>query len=41
MGALLDAYDLEPLFTDVQPAKQQIGGVARASRPVRVRYSAR
>ena len=39
--ALLDAYDLEALFTDVQPKKQQIGGVARASRPVKVRYTAR
>ena len=37
---LLDAYDLEPLFTDVRPRRQQIGGVARASRPVRVRYTA-
>jgi cytochrome P450 len=39
--ALLDAYDLEPLFTDVPPRKQQIGGVARAAKPVRVRYTAR
>jgi cytochrome P450 len=39
--ALLDAYDLEPLFTDAQPRKQQIGGVARAAKPVRVRYTAR
>jgi cytochrome P450 len=39
--ALLDAYDLEPLFTDAQPRKQQIGGVARASKPVRVRYTTR
>ncbi len=39
--ALLDAYDLEPLFTDVRPRKQQIGGVARAAGPVRVRYTRR
>jgi hypothetical protein len=32
--ALLDAWDLQPLFTDVQPRKQQIGGVARAAKPV-------
>ncbi len=38
---LLEAYDLEPLFTDVQPRKQQIGGVSRASGPVRVRYTRR
>ena len=38
---LLDAYDLEPLFTEVRPRKQQIGGVARASRPARVRFTAR
>lgn len=38
---LLDAYDLEPLHTTVTPRRQQIGGVARASRPVPVRYTAR
>ena len=38
---LLDAYDLAPLFTDVPMRRQQIGGVARAARPVRVRYSLR
>jgi cytochrome P450 len=35
---LLEAYELEPLFTEVRPRKQQIGGVARAAHPVRVRY---
>jgi cytochrome P450 len=35
---LLDAYELEPLFTEVRPRTQQIGGVARAAHPVRVRY---
>ena len=38
---LLDAYDLQPLFTEVRPRKQQIGGIARASGPVRVRYQSR
>ena len=38
---LLDAYDLEPLFSEVRPRRQQIGGVARAARPARVRYTAR
>jgi cytochrome P450 len=38
---LLDAYDLEPLFTEVTPRKQQIGGISRASKPVRVRYTNR
>ena len=38
---LLDAYDLQPLFTEVRPRRQQIGGVARAAHPVRVRYRAR
>lgn len=37
---LLEAYDLEPLFDDVRPRRQQIGGVARAAGPVRVRYRA-
>ncbi|MBW8801901.1 MAG: hypothetical protein JF597_52770 [Streptomyces sp.] len=38
---LLDAYELEPLFTQVRPRRQQIGGVSRAAGPVRVRYSRR
>lgn len=38
---LLDAYDLEPLFREAKPRRQQIGGVARAARPCRVRYTAR
>jgi cytochrome P450 len=38
---LLDAYDLVPEFDEVTMRRQQIGGVARAAHPVRVRYSAR
>jgi cytochrome P450 len=38
---ILDAYDLTPQFTDVGMRRQQIGGVARAAHPVRVRYAAR
>ncbi len=38
---LLDAYDLEPLFTEVKPRKQQLGGIARAAGPVKVSYRAR
>jgi cytochrome P450 len=41
LRALLEAYELEPLFTDVKPRKQQIGGISRASKPVRVRYRTR
>ncbi|MCU1602265.1 MAG: Cytochrome [Frankiales bacterium] len=35
---LLEAFDLQPLFDEVQPRKQQIGGISRSSKPVRVRY---
>lgn len=38
---LLDRYELEPLFTSASPRKRQIGGVARAARPCRVRYRSR
>jgi hypothetical protein len=38
---LLDAYELTPLFHDVAVRRQQIGGVARAAGPVRVRYERR
>lgn len=38
---LLDDYDVAPLFTQVQPRRQQIGGVSRAAGPVRVRYTRR
>ena len=37
---LLDAYDLTPEFGEVPMRRQQLGGVARAARPVRVRYVA-
>jgi cytochrome P450 len=37
---LVETYDLEPEFTDVEPRRRQLGGVARAERPVRVRYRA-
>ncbi|MDP3710919.1 MAG: cytochrome [Mycobacteriales bacterium] len=36
--ALVDALDLEPMFADAAPRRRQIGGVARAERPCRVRY---
>lgn len=39
--ALLDAYDLEPGFTDPRPLTRQIGGVARADRPTPVTYRRR
>jgi cytochrome P450 len=38
---LLDRYELEPLFTTASPRKRQVGGVARAARPCRVRYRSR
>jgi cytochrome P450 len=37
---LLDAYELTPEFGEVPMRRQQLGGVARAARPVRVRYAA-
>lgn len=39
--SLVDALDLQPLFTSAEPRRRQIGGVARAARPCRVRYAAR
>jgi cytochrome P450 len=41
LRGLLDRYQLEPLFTSASPRKRQIGGVARAARPCRVRYRRR
>ncbi len=38
---LLATYDVTPEFTEVAPRRQQIGGVARASGPVRVTYRRR
>jgi cytochrome P450 len=38
---LLEAYELTPGFTEVTPRRQQIGGIARASGPVRVTYRRR
>ncbi len=38
---LVDSYDLTPLFTDVQPRRRQIGGVARAAAPCPVSYARR
>ncbi len=38
---LLDRYDLTPRFTDAVPRRRQIGGVARAARPCRIRYRQR
>jgi cytochrome P450 len=39
--ALVDALELEPLFTTAAPRRRQIGGVARAERPCRVSYRRR
>ena len=39
--ALLDKYEIEPLFDAPQPLRRQLGGVARADRPCRVRYRLR
>ena len=39
--ALVDALELEPLFTGAEPRRRQIGGVARAARPCVVRYRRR
>jgi cytochrome P450 len=38
---LLETYDLVPEFAEPRPRRRQLGGVARAERPVRVRYSTR
>ncbi len=37
---LLETYDFVPRFSDAQPRVRQIGGVARASKPCRVAYTA-
>ncbi len=39
--ALFEAFDLDPRFADPKPLRRQIGGVARARRPCRVRYHRR
>lgn len=39
--ALVDAFDLQPLFTSAEPRRRQVGGVARSEQPCRVRYSRR
>ncbi len=39
--ALLERFELEPRFKDAGPLRRQIGGVARADRPCRVRYARR
>ena len=38
---LLDRYELTPRFTQAEPRRRQIGGVARAARPCRIRYRER
>jgi cytochrome P450 len=38
---LVDAYDLRPRFTSVEPRPRQIGGVARAAAPCVVAYRRR
>lgn len=37
---LVETYDLEPDAAEPRPRRRQLGGVARAQRPVRVRYRA-
>ncbi len=39
--ALLQTFDLRPAFEAPRPLRRQIGGVARADRPCRVRYERR
>ena len=39
--ALLERFELEALFSAPEPLRNQIGGIARADRPCRVRYAAR
>jgi cytochrome P450 len=41
VGALVDTYDLERIGARPRPRRRQIGGVARAERPCRVRYHRR
>jgi cytochrome P450 len=38
---LVDTYDLEPRFPAPRVRRRQIGGVARAERPLRIRYRVR
>jgi cytochrome P450 len=38
---LVDAYDLTPAFDHATPRRRQLGGVARAERPLRVAYRTR
>ncbi len=41
LRALVDGYELEPLYRNPAPLRRQIGGVARADRACRVRYRRR
>ena len=41
VGALLQDFDLQPLYRPPQPLRRQIGGVARADRPCPLRYRRR
>ena len=38
---LLERFELDPRFRGPQPRRRQIGGVARADRPCRIRYARR
>jgi cytochrome P450 len=38
VGTLFREFEFEPRYSDPQPLRRQIGGVARADRPCRVRY---
>jgi len=38
---LFERFELTPLFSEPQPLRRQIGGVARADRPCEVVYEAR
>jgi cytochrome P450 len=38
---LLETYELTPEFDRPEPRRRQLGGVARAERPIRVRYTTR
>lgn len=41
VSALVQRFDLEPRYRDARPLRRQLGGVARADRPCRVRYRLR
>ena len=41
VSQLVTRYEIEALFDDPQPLRRQIGGVARADRPCRIRYARR